>query len=183
MLGSRQGEGNEAIDDSLGLLAGQGLRDGLRRVVSMTRPGPRRREDFEHFVALAPRWNDIDVFGHVNNVAFHGYFDTAVLSFLHRIGALSGREGDYAILVVENGAAYHSEVLFTDQVTLGLGVTHIGRSSVHYRLGVFRNDDDAASVDGRMVHVFTDRTTRRPVEIPQDIRRGYQSICLKRKAA
>lgn len=126
----------------------------------MTRTAPSKRSDYRAFVSLTPRWNDIDVFGHVNNAAFFAWFDTAVLNDLHRIGAVEARDGRFATLVVESSARFHSEVLLSDEVTIGLSVRHLGRTSVGYGLGVLRNDALSASVDGGFTHVFADRQTR-----------------------
>jgi acyl-CoA thioester hydrolase len=141
-----------------------------------TREPPPCRRSFACFVPVTPRWNDIDVFGHVNNAEFYAFFDTAVLSFLHKAGAIDGARGPHAMLVAESGARFHREVLFDDRLLVGLAVARLGRSSVHYRLGVFRNDEDRAAVDGRMVHVFTDRQTRRPVPILATIRAEFEAI-------
>ena len=143
-----------------------------------TREPPPCRQSFACFVPVTPRWNDIDVFGHVNNAEFYAFFDTAVLSFLHKAGAIDGARGPHAMLVAESGARFHREVLFDDRLLVGLAVARLGRSSVHYRLGAFRNDEDRAAVDGRMVHVLTDRQTRRPVPIPERIRAEFDAIHL-----
>jgi acyl-CoA thioester hydrolase len=61
-------------------------------------------------------------------------------------------------------------------VEVGLFVEHLGRSSVRYRLGVFREDEDSAAVDGHFVHVFVDRETRRPMPIPDHIRQRLAEL-------
>jgi acyl-CoA thioester hydrolase len=149
----------------------------LGQVLAVTeRRLPSGRDRFRVFTPIMPRWNDIDVFGHVNNAEFYAYFDTAALRHLHGIEAIQALGGAFAALVVESGARFYRPVLFTDQVTVGLSIARIGNSSVRYRLGVFTNDDPLASVEGEFVHVFVDRETRRPVPIPDKLRSAFASI-------
>lgn len=142
----------------------------------MKRPQPLTRTQFCWFTEQTTRWNDIDVFGHVNNAEFYAFFDSAVLRYLHSIGAVAALEGDFATLVVESGARFHREVLFTDRVSSGVRVEKIGTSSVRYGIAVFANDVSAAAVDGFFVHVFVDRESRRPTCIPDRIRQALSEI-------
>jgi acyl-CoA thioester hydrolase len=144
--------------------------------VSAERPPPSLRSAFRRFTPITPRWNDIDIFGHVNNAEFYAYFDTAVLTLMTGLDVVDPRGGGIGTLVVESGARFHREVLFADRVEVGLFVEHLGRSSVRYRLGVFREDEDSAAVDGHFVHVFVDRETRRPVPIPDQIRQRLAEL-------
>jgi acyl-CoA thioester hydrolase len=45
-----------------------------------------------------------------------------------------------------------------------------------YAIGLFRNSDDEACAVGRFVHVYVDRNTRRPVEIPDVIRAAVERL-------
>jgi acyl-CoA thioester hydrolase len=144
--------------------------------MSGERPPPSRRAAFRRFTAVTPRWNDIDIFGHVNNAEFYAYFDTAVLTLMTALGAVDPKGGAIGTLVAESSARFHREVLFDDRVEVGLMVEHLGNSSVRYRLGVFREGDADAAVDGHIVHVFIDRQTRRPTPIPDDIRHALGKL-------
>lgn len=115
---------------------------------------------------------DNDAYGHVNNVVYYSFFDTAVNRWLIDQGLLAIAESDVIALVVETGCRYHAPIAFPDRVTVGLRVAHRGTSSVRYELGVFRNDDEAASATGHFVHVYVDRITRRPTPIPDATRRA-----------
>jgi acyl-CoA thioester hydrolase len=127
-------------------------------------------------VPIAARWNDVDAFGHVNNAVFYAYFDTAVVRYLHEFGALGVREGGQVAVVAASGASFFAEVLFTDRIEVGLRIDRLGTSSVGYGIGVFRNDEPQAAVAGHFVHVFVDRTTRRPVPIPPQVRAAFERL-------
>jgi acyl-CoA thioester hydrolase len=132
------------------------------------------RSAFVRFTPLTLRWNDLDAFGHVNNVQFFSFFDTAIVSFLLEIGAFDTRDSPVVAMIVESGARFHREVHFTNTITVGTAVRKIGRSSVRYGIGVFCGDEPAAAVDGFFVHVFVDRQTRRPVELPAHVRSAFE---------
>lgn len=142
----------------------------------MTRPAPGVRADYRHFLPVTTRWMDNDVFGHVNNVTYYSYFDTAVCEFLVSRGILTWRGSSHFMVMAESGCRYHSELAFPDRVTLGVRVARLGASSVRYELGAFREDADAASAEGFLVHVCVDAATRRPAPLPDAWRAALDSI-------
>ena len=144
-----------------------------------SRQPPGRRADYRWFHAITTRWMDNDVFQHVNNVNYFSYFDTAVTYFEmteHVVGLL---DGPMHCVVAEVACRYHSSLAFPDQVTVGVRVAHIGRTSVRYEIAVFRNDEDAAAAEGHFVHVFVERGSQRPVAIPAASRTVLQGITLQ----
>jgi len=142
----------------------------------MTRPPPTTRADYAWFNAISLRWNDLDMFGHVNNAEFYGYFDTAVVSFLLSTGDFTPQQSGLGMVVAESGCRYLAEVNFGSGIEVGLRVAHLGTSSVRYELGVFANGSDTASADGHFVHVFIDRAVMRPTPIPDRLRSHLASI-------
>lgn len=137
---------------------------------SSYRPPPGTRAHYRDFVPLHTRWSDNDVYGHLNNVVHYALFDTAVNGWLIRQSGLALSGTGPIGLVAESGCRYYSEIVFPDLVTAGLRVAHLGRSSVRYEIGLFRNDDHAAAAEGFFVHVYVDRQTRRPEAMPDDFR-------------
>ncbi|MGJ8569223.1 MAG: acyl-CoA thioesterase [Hoeflea sp.] len=132
----------------------------------MTRSTPPPRTDFNLFRSLQTRWADNDMYGHMNNVVHYQLFDTAINQWLIEEGLLDPLKGAIVGLVVETGCRYHAEAMFPDRITAGVSVERLGKSSVTYAIGLFRNDEETAFADGRFVHVYVDRTTRRPVQLP-----------------
>ncbi len=145
--------------------------DATRRPVS-----PPARERFRHWLGIATRWLDNDVYGHVNNVVYYAYFDTVVNRFLIEHGVLDPHGGDVIGLVVETGCRYHASLSFPDELDAGLRVVHLGRSSVRYEIGLFRRGASACAADGFFVHVYVDRVTRRPVPLPAGLREVLTGI-------
>lgn len=137
---------------------------------------PKPRSHFRHFYPITTRWSDNDAYGHVNNVVYYQWFDTVVNQFLIVNGTLDIHEGSAIGLVVETHCNYFSSVAFPDPVTAGLCVTRLGESSVRYEVGIFRDDEELASAQGHFVHVYVDRTTRKPTPIPAPARALLQTI-------
>jgi acyl-CoA thioester hydrolase len=138
--------------------------------MSSVRPQPQGREAFAHFAAIATRWMDNDVYGHLNNVVHYSLFDTAVNRLLIEAGALDIHAGPVIGLVVHTQCHYFESLAFPQIVTAGIRVEQLGRSSVRYGLGLFGDDAPLAAAIGQFTHVYVDRTTRRPVPLPEPLR-------------
>ncbi|MEL6475909.1 MAG: thioesterase family protein [Pseudomonadota bacterium] len=130
------------------------------------RPTAPARSAYRLFRPIATRWADNDVYGHVNNVQYYAFFDTAVNGYLVETGALDILGGETIGLVVATNCDYFAPVMFPDALQAGLRVERIGTSSVTYAVGIFREDAAAAAAAGSFTHVYVDRTTRRPMPLP-----------------
>lgn len=134
------------------------------------------RADFRRLRPIATRWMDNDHYGHVNNVAYYSFFDTAVNGYLIEATGVDVRQLPAIGIVAESSCRFFSPVSFPDVIHAGLGIERIGARSVVYAIALFRNDDDKACAMGRFVHVYVNRDTRRPVEIPSEIRKVVESL-------
>ena len=132
----------------------------------MIRPAPATRADFAGFEPIETRWADNDVYGHINNVTYYAYFDTAVNRRLAAAGLLDIEAGDIIGLVVETGCRYHAPAAFPDRLDAGVRAARIGTSSVRYEIAIFREGEDTALAEGHFTHVYVDRATRRPKPLP-----------------
>lgn len=141
-----------------------------------SRPQPRPRTDFKLFTPITTRWMDNDVYGHVNNVVYYSFFDTAVNGYLIGAGALDPERSEVIGLVVETGCHYFSSVAFPDDIEAGLTVTRIGNSSVRYEVGIFKAGEASSAAHGHFVHVYVDKSTRRPAPLPAALRRALEAI-------
>lgn len=142
----------------------------------MSRPTAPPRADFRHFRRLDTRWMDNDVYGHVNNVTYYSYFDTAVNAYLIEKGVLDIHGGGTIGLVVETGCRYFASVAFPDTLEAGIKVAHLGNSSVRYEVGIFREGAESAAAAGHFIHVYVDRDSRRPVSLPADLRSVLEGL-------
>ncbi len=134
------------------------------------------REEFSYFHEVSTRWEDNDSYGHVNNVVYYSFFDTAVNAYLIERGLLDIHASSQIGLVVKSGCNYFSPVAFPDRVTVGVKVQRLGTSSVTYALGVFREDELLASACGEFVHVYVDRITRKPAPFTPVVREALSTL-------
>jgi acyl-CoA thioester hydrolase len=134
------------------------------------------RNDYRRFQAISTRWMDNDVYGHVNNVVYYSFFDTAVNRLLVVSGQLDIHHGKVIGLVAETGCRYFSPTAFPDEIEAGVRVAHVGTSSVRYEIGLFKKNEDEAAAVGFFVHVYVDRETNRPVPLSEGMRGFLNSL-------
>jgi acyl-CoA thioester hydrolase len=141
------------------------------------RPSSPTRDGYPHFETISTRWMDNDVYGHVNNVVYYSFFDSAVNRYLIEQAALDPAAGAVIGLVVETQCSYFSPLSFPQSVQAGLRVAHVGRSSVRYEIALFAHGEDRAAAAGHFVHVYVDRLTRRPVDrFPEGLVKALQPL-------
>jgi len=134
------------------------------------------RSDFKVLRAITTRWHDNDHYGHVNNVVYYAYFDTAVNGYLIEATGHDIRELPAIGIVAETSCRFLRELSFPDMVYAGLALERLGNSSVVYRIGLFRNEETEPAALGRFVHVYVDEVTRRPVPVPAEIRKALELL-------
>lgn len=144
----------------------------------MSRPQAQARGTYAHFSTITTRWMDNDIYGHVNNVTYYSYFDTAVNTYLIDAGVLDIHAGEVIGLVIETHCNYFAPLSFPSPVEAGIRVAHIGRSSVRYEIGLFETGSDTAAACGHFVHVYVDRVNRRPVTLPDAFVAALQRLQL-----
>ncbi len=139
-------------------------------------PNPPTRAAYPHFLPIATRWMDNDVYGHVNNVVYYAYFDTVINRYLIEEGGLDIAGGEVIGLCVESHCAYLRPIAFPAVVDAGLRVAHLGRTSTRYEIGIFAQGTNEPCAHGWFVHVFVDRATRRPAPLPASIRAALERV-------
>jgi len=135
-----------------------------------------KRDQFRVIRPIPTRWMDNDHYGHVNNVAYYSFFDTAVNGFLIDACGTDIRELPAIGIVAESSCRFLTAVSFPDTVHAGLGIERLGTKSVVYRIALFRGEEDEPCAIGRFVHVYVDRDSRRPVTIPGVIKKALSIL-------
>jgi len=134
------------------------------------------RSAFPHLSSLPTRWMDNDSYGHVNNVNYYSFFDTAVNRLLIDRGVLDIHKSEVVGFVVDTGCSYFSSISFPDTIHVGVRVAKLGTSSVRYELALYRNDEALPSAAGHFVHVYVDRPSGKSVPIPAPVREVLASL-------
>ena len=127
--------------------------------------------DFPFCLVLDTRWEDMDSYGHMNNVKYYSLFDTAVNRLLlqERLLSLPPAPGAPIGLVVASSCSFFKPLSFPAQVTVGVRVGKLGPSSVTYEVGAFAKGGPCAAA-GTFTHVYVDSTTRKAQPLPDAMR-------------
>jgi acyl-CoA thioester hydrolase len=146
---------------------------------SVSRIEPDARSTYRQWRTMTTRWMDNDVYGHVNNVVYYGWFDTAVNAYLIEAGALDVEHSPVIGLVVQTQCHYFEPLAFPQTVETGLRVAHLGRSSVRYEIGVFAQGQSTCAARGHFVHVYVDRASLRPAQLPAALREALVPLLVE----
>ena len=125
---------------------------------------------------LTTRWADNDIYGHINNVAYYSYFDSAANLYLIEVGGLDIHNSSVIGLVVESRCEFHAPLAYPTPLIAGIRVDRLGNRSVTYGIAIFAEGEELAAANGHFVHVFVDRHTRKPVQIPPQLREALAAI-------
>ena len=134
------------------------------------------RNAYRVFYELATRWRDNDIYGHVNNVVYYEWFDSAANRLLIEHGGLDIHNGESIAFVVSSGCDYHAPVAYPDHIEVGITIAKLGNSSLNYELAIFKRGEDSALASGHFVHVFVDRSTGRVVPVPARTKTALERI-------
>ncbi|MBY4594283.1 acyl-CoA thioesterase [Ottowia caeni] len=140
------------------------------------RPQPESRDSYRAFRSITTRWMDNDQYGHVNNVVYYSWFDTAVNAHLIEQGVLDTERGNTIGFVIETQCQYFAPLSFPQIVEAGIRVAHIGSSSVRYEVGLFAQGAEMTAAKGHFVHVYVDRATHRPVPLPTELKAVLEQL-------
>ncbi len=142
----------------------------------MSADGQFSRSDFKWFIDLQSRWMDNDAYGHINNVIYYAWFDTAVNRFLVDNELLDYQNDTVHGIVIESKCTYLKEFSYPDVAQAGLKLQRLGNTSVVYDIGLFHVGDEDAAALGYLVHVYVDTESRQPVRVPDPVRAGVAAL-------
>jgi acyl-CoA thioester hydrolase len=134
------------------------------------------RADYRVFYPITTRWSDNDIYGHVNNVTYYAYFDTAANRYLIEEGGLDIEDGHIVGFVVNSGCEYQAPITYPEDIEAGVRVDRLGNSSVQYGIAIFKAGEEQAAAHGHFVHVFVERAANRSVPIPANLRTALERL-------
>ena len=140
---------------------------------------PSSRNEYNYFSKLGTRWNDNDIYGHMNNIVYYELFDTAVNKWLIKNQLLDIKKGNNIGLIVQSGCNYFSSLAYPEDVDAGIRVTEIGNSSIRYEVGLFQENKQLASAEGFFIHVYVDRSTNKPLLLDNVFKEALRSIFIE----
>lgn len=142
------------------------------------KPKTKRRQNYRFLFPIQTRWADNDMYGHVNNVTYYSYFDTAANALLIQHAGFDLRNTPIIGLVVDSACSFLQELSYPEIIEVGVAIEKIGNSSLRYDLAIFKQGQNEAAAQGHFVHVFVDRQTRKSTSIPEDMRDALTQFLL-----
>ena len=137
------------------------------------------RDDYQKFYPLSTRWMDNDMFGHINNVVYYSFFDTAVTHFLIETGILRLKNNPIVFYVVHTSCNFITSLSYPEEIEAGIMLNKIGKTSITYGVSVFKKGAISAAAYGEFIHVLVDRNSNKATPIPDDIRHKIKSLMKK----
>ena len=134
------------------------------------------REDYIKFYPLSTRWMDNDMFGHINNVVYYSFFDTAVTHFLIESQCLKLKNNPMVFYVVHTSCNFLTSLSYPEEIEAGVMLKKIGKTSIKYGVSVFKKGAISAAAYGEFIHVLVDRNSNKSIPIPENIRQTIQSL-------
>lgn len=128
------------------------------------------RDQYQFFLPIQTRWADNDMFGHVNNVTYYSYFDTAANALLIQHTRFDPKYSPIIGLVVSSQCQFNQELSYPEIIEVAVSIQKIGTSSITYDLAIFKQQQNDAAAQGSFVHVFVNRETRKSTSIPIEMR-------------
>ena len=140
---------------------------------------PSHISEYNYFCELSTRWNDNDIYGHMNNIIYYALFDTAVNKWLIKNKLIDIKNGQNIGLIVQSGCNYFSSFEYPENINAGIRITKIGKSSVRYEVGLFKEKEELSSADGFFIHVYVDRKTNKPIALDYNFKNTLDTIFVK----
>ena len=141
----------------------------------------RRRSDYFYHLDYRLRWSDNDVFGHMNNPYYGVLIDSIINAYLiTRCGYRMNRHPQAGI-IANTYCDYFGSVHYPDVVDCGLRVVKLGKTSVMYEVGIFKQGEEDVKAVGGSSHIWVDQSggeLGRPLKegMPKEVRRGYELL-------
>ena len=126
------------------------------------------------FVAtIAVRWRDLDAFNHVNNSSYLTYLEEARLQWMQSMG--EAFESSATPVLAASELNYRRPISWPAQLQVHLLCERAGNSSITiaHRI-VDARDPQTLYCDGRVVMVWIDPATGKPVPLPASVRQAAQ---------
>ncbi|OFW62021.1 MAG: hypothetical protein A2133_09255 [Actinobacteria bacterium RBG_16_64_13] len=129
-------------------------------------------EGYPVVVDIVVQWGDMDCLGHVNNIVYLQYFETARIEYLMRLGLdpPGPKWRDAGLIVASVSCDYKLPVVFPDSVSVGARVTAIGENRVLMQHATASQKLGKVVAEGEVILVSYNYATLRPVPLRSDWR-------------
>ena len=134
-----------------------------------------RPEQYPIVVSVPVQWGEQDMFGHVNNIHFLRWFESARIAYLTKCGARISNAGVGPILAAVN-CDYRRQIRFPDTIKVCASVEKIGRSSISIHHYLWSEQQNEVAAEGVSVVVMFDYQNQKTVPVSDQIRQAIEDL-------
>lgn len=134
-------------------------------------------KDFPVVIELPVAWGEMDAFGHVNNIIYFRYFESARIAYFEKVGYLEAMEKTgVGPILASTRCDFKRALSFPDRIAVGAKVREMGedRFWMEYRIISQKISKIAAEGEGLIVSFDYRRGQRAP--IPTEVRRRIEEL-------
>lgn len=129
------------------------------------------RADFNHFLLENTRWGDSDKLGHINNVLYARYYESARTSYLFEVLDMDFiDQNESGIILADMKIAYLQQLHHPASMQIGARVSRLGGSSMQLDAAVFIEGNERPISTSRATLVWFDYGQNQTLNIPQETR-------------
>ncbi len=133
--------------------------------------------DFPVILNLPLQWGDQDPYGHVNNVVYLRWCESARVAYLERIGMwVEFSPNGLATILANISCDYRRPLTYPDTVRIGARVTRIGNSSFRMEHAIYSEAQQVTAAEADSTIVVLDYATKRAVRVPDPIREAIAKL-------
>ncbi len=130
-------------------------------------------KEYNFTISFPVHWGEMDAFGHVNNIQFLKYHETARISFFKKIGFNTDHNTSIAPILAHISCQYIQPITYPDEVTVGTKVNKIGNTSFVMEFSIFTQNKGLVAKGETVIVCFNYQTQQKTV-IPDDLRKALE---------
>jgi len=129
------------------------------------------RSDFRHFTELSVRWGDADALGHINNVQYARYLESARVAYSHDVVDINfGKHQSQSMILADIQLSFLKQLHYPCLLEIGTRVSKMGNKSLEITAAIFRKGEPSPVLTSVGVMVWFDYAQNQTDKIPDDIR-------------
>ncbi|MBL0713735.1 MAG: acyl-CoA thioesterase [Desulfosarcina sp.] len=137
-------------------------------------------EDYPVVIEIPVAWGEMDAFGHVNNIVYLRYFESARIAYFEKLKVMQAMAATgIGPILAETRCRYKLPLTYPDTVSVGAKIVELmaDRFLMHYRVVSHRHGKVAAEGDGRVVPYDFGAQTKTPLpEVISDRIRALEGL-------
>ena len=133
------------------------------------------RQEFDFWVSMRTRWNDMDGLRHINHAAYLSNMETARLDFYHSIGQdLTRWDAELSTILAAMKIDYFDQISHPSDLDIGQRITRIGHKSFDIYTGIFEQGKNTPVSIATFTIVAYNYTLKQSISVPEIIKKQHR---------